>query len=448
MKPRWIDMAPDAEEKQELQFQAWLSAKNIDFINPEAEAKYKERVTLIKDAIQMQKRPRRIPVCPSAGHFPIQHAGISWQDAMYDYEKLTRAWQQYHLEFDPDTCSSPMNIPPGKALEILDFVQYRWAGKSLRADQEYQFVEGQYMRADEYMDLIDDPTGFFLNIFFPRIFGELKALEKFPNLPPVHEIIVVPMAMLRFGMPDVQTALSKLTQAGDEVNRWISHIARGNGALMANGYPLFSAGFSKAPFDVIGDSLRGTQGVLMDMFRKPEELLEACERLTPFMIKYGVASCKAAGHVMPFIPLHKGADGFMSNAQYEKFYWPTLRKVIIGLINEGLVPQLFAEGGYNQRLEIISDLPKGKTVWWFDATDMTRAKETIGKNACIAGNVPLDILCTGNLEDVRAYCKQLIETAGKGGGFIFSTGAGVQGAKTENIKAMIAFAKEHGRYTE
>ena len=102
MKPRWIDMAPDAEEKQELQFQAWLSAKNIDFINPEAEAKYKERVTLIKDAIQMQKRPRRIPVCPSAGHFPIQHAGISWQDAMYDYEKLTRAWQQYHIEQFPD----------------------------------------------------------------------------------------------------------------------------------------------------------------------------------------------------------------------------------------------------------------------------------------------------------------------------------------------------------
>ena len=446
MKQRWIDTAPDAEDKQEQQFQVWLSAKEIDFVNSQAEAKYKERVTLVKDAIQMQKRPARIPVCPSAGHFPIEHAGISWQDAMYDYEKLTQAWQKYHLEFDPDACSSPMNIPPGKALEILDFSQYRWAGQSLRADQEYQFVEREYMTADEYLDLIDDPTGFFLNVFFPRIFGRLKALEKFPNLPPVHEIIVVPMAMLRFGMPDVQSALSTLMQAGDEVNQWISHIARANAALAANGYPLFSAGFSKAPFDVIGDSLRGTQGVLMDMFRKPDELVEACERLTPFMIKYGVASCKAVGHIMPFIPLHKGADGFMSNAQFEKFYWPTLRKVIIGLINEGLVPQLFAEGGYNQRLEIISDLPKGKTLWWFDTTDMARAKATVGKVACLAGNVPLDILCTGSTSDVQAYCKDLMATAGKDGGFILSTGAGVQGAKPENVRAMIAYCKHNGVY--
>ena len=79
---------------------------------------------------------------------------------------------------------------------------------------------------------------------------------------------------------------------------------------------------------------------------------------------------------MVFMPLHKGADGFMSNAQFERFYWPTLRKIAVGLIDAGLVPQLFAEGGSEQRLEIISDLPKGTTLWWFDRTDMARAWRT------------------------------------------------------------------------
>jgi len=213
---------------------------------------------------------------------------------------------------------------------------------------------------------------------------------------------------------------------------------------MGKGFPAFSAGFSKAPFDVIGDSLRGTQGVLTDMFRHPDELKEACERITPFMIKLGVAACKATGHIMPFMPLHKGADGFMSDEQFRTFYWPTLRKVIIGLIDEGIVPQLFAEGGYNQRLEVISDIPKGKTVWWFDTVDMARAKETVGKVSCIAGNVPLSLLCTGTPSDVTSYCKELIETAGKDGGFIFSTGAGMQGAKPANVRAMINAAKEYG----
>ena len=446
MKERWIDVSDQVEEKQEERFQIWLNKDDAPFESEQSRNAYKERVTLLKDAIQMKKPPLRIPVCPSAGHFPIQYAGISWYEAMYDYDKLVHAWEKYHLDFDPDACSSPMGIPAGKVLAALDYTQYKWAGQSLRKDQEYQFVEKEYMKADEYYDLIDDPTGFFLNTFFPRVFGVLEPLVKFPNLPPVHEIVVVPMFAMRFGMPDVQSALSRLMEAGDEVNAWLATCGKGSGVLVGKGYPTYSAGFSKAPFDVIGDSLRGTQGVLTDMFRKPDELLEACERLTPFMIKYGAASCKAAGHIMPFIPLHKGADGFMSNEQFETFYWPTLRKVIIGLINEGLVPQLFAEGSYNRRLEIISDLPKGKTLWWFDATDMATAKETIGKVACIAGNVPLDILCTGSTEDVEGYCHNLIETAGKDGGFILSSGAGLQGAKPENIKTMIDYSKKHGRY--
>jgi uroporphyrinogen-III decarboxylase len=149
---------------------------------------------------------------------------------------------------------------------------------------------------------------------------------------------------------------------------------------------------------------------------------------------------------MPFIPLHKGADGFMSNEQFRTFYWPTLKKVIIGLANEGLVPQLFAEGGYNQRLEVISDLPKGKVVWWFDLTDMAQAKKTIGQTACIAGNVPLSLLCTATPDDVKEYCKKLVDVAATDGGFILSTGAGMQGAKPENVKAMIEFSKQYAVY--
>ena len=136
----------------------------------------------------------------------------------------------------------------------------------------------------------------------------------------------------------------------------------------------------------------------------------------------------------------------MSEEQFLTFYWPTLRKVFIGLIDEGLIPCPFAEGSYNTRLEIISDLPKGKTKWLFDRTDMAMAKETIGKVACIQGNVPLDLMCTGTPDDVRTYCKGLIQTAKKDGGYIFSTGGGLQGAKLENIKAFFEAGIEYGKY--
>jgi uroporphyrinogen-III decarboxylase len=446
MQNRWTTASADADEKQAAQFDAWLAAANIPFETPEAEAAYKQRITLIKDAVQLRKTPHRIPVCPMSGHFPIEYKGISWHDAMYDYEKLTSAWEKYHADFAVDVFSGPRVVPPGRMLESLDFKLYRWAGNGLKATEEYQFVEQEYMRDTEYQELIDDPSGFFLNTYFPRIFGSLKPFESFPMLPPVHEIPMVPPAILPFGKEPMKAALQTLSVAGDEADLWNQHMVRISLKIMGRGVPGFSGGFSKAPFDVIGDSLRGTRGIMMDMFRHKDELIEACERLTPFMVKCGIAACKASGHMMPYLPLHKGADGFMSDAQFKTFYWPTLRKVAMGLIDAGLVPILFAEGGYNDRLEVIGDLPKGKAIWLFDRTDMQRAKVTVGQTCCIAGNVPLDVLCTGTPDDVVRYCKELIDTAGKDGGFILSTGAGMQGAKPKNIAAMVDFSTKYGVY--
>jgi len=444
MKGRFLEISPEAEKRREERFNIWLKGEGIPFAGERAQAAYRERVTLLKDAIQLKHRPARIPVCPSAGFFPMQYAGVTMYDAMYDYQALGKAWEIYHHDFEPDAYNSPTTIVPGRVLDILDLKLYQWPGHGVSKEREYQYVEEEYMKAEEYQDLIDDPTAYFLNVYFPRIFGSLKPLATFPLLPPVNEIpMVIPLAA-PFGAEAMKEAFASLGKAGEEALRWRAAVRDMSDRIMGKGFPAFSGGFTKAPFDVIGDSLRGTKGVLLDMFRFPDELKEACERLIPSMIKIAVAACRVSGHIMPFIPLHKGADGFMSQDQFRTFYWPSLRKLIIGLANEGLVPQLFAEGGYNERLEVISDVPKGKVVWWFDRTDMKRAKETVGRVACVAGNVPLDLLCTGTPDEVKTYCRELIDIAGSEGGFILSTGAGMQGSRKENVKAMIEFCKEYG----
>ncbi len=361
MKERWIEMAPDAGEKQEKQFETWLSGEGIPFLGPEAEEKYRWRVTLLKDAIELKKPPQRVPVCPSAGFFPIEYGGITFYDAMYDYQALSRVWNRYCDDFAPDAYNPPTTVISGRVCDLLDFKLYRWPGHGLAKNREFQFVEGEYMTANEYQDLIDDPSGFCMNVYLPRVFGSLRPWEKMPPLPTIHEIASVISGALPFGMPEVQAAYKNLMEAGSEALRWRAALLDLNGSIMGKGYPSFSGGGSFAPFDTIGDTMRGTAGVMMDMYRHPDELLEACERLTPFMIKRGVTGAKESGHSMVFMPLHKGADGFMSDKQFRDFYWPTLKKVIIGLINEGLVPQLFAEGSYSSRLEVISrSCPKAK----------------------------------------------------------------------------------------
>jgi uroporphyrinogen-III decarboxylase len=136
----------------------------------------------------------------------------------------------------------------------------------------------------------------------------------------------------------------------------------------------------------------------------------------------------------------------MSDEQFRTFYWPTLRKVILGLVEQGLIPFLFAEGRYGSRLEAVSDLPKGKTVWLFDQTDMARAKETIGRVACIQGNVPLSLMHAGTPREVEAYTRRLLEVAAPGGGLIVDLGAVADSGRDENLHAMIRTVKEYGVY--
>ncbi len=204
--------------------------------------------------------------------------------------------------------------------------------------------------------------------------------------------------------------------------------------------------FCKAPFDTIGDTLRGTKGIIMDMFRRPEQLLEAIDVVTDFTIRQTIATANATQAITAFFPLHKGADGFMSPKQFEKFYWPSLKKVISALINEGIRPELFAEGSYDSRLESVNEFSKGAVGWLFDKTDMARAKKILGSTCCISGNVPSSLMVTGSPKEVKEYCRKLIEVCAPGGGFILAGGAQVNKGNPDNLHAMMEVAKEYGKY--
>ncbi len=443
MDKNWNEMTLD--EKREERFRRWLSPKGVDFISPEAGAMYRERVMRLQNVIQL-KLPDRVPVYPAIGFFPAYYAGITPEEAMYDYDKLSMAWKKYLFDFMPDVFPGAAVPGSGRAFDTLNYKMYKWPGNGLPPEQPYQTIEGEYMTADEYDDLIQDPTYFWMRILLPRIFGTLEPFKYLPQVVYSMEMAFSGGFIAPFGMPQVQDAFETLFEAGREALKWRAAVGKTNKYAIEAGFPIPTGGATKAPFDVIGDTLRGTRGIMFDMFRQPDKLLEAMERLTPLMIKMGVSGAAASGNPLIFIPLHKGADGFMSEDQFNTFYWPTLKKVVLGLIEEGLVPYLFAEGGYESRLEIIKDLPEGSVLWKFDLMDMEKAKATVGKTACIEGNVPVSLMATSEPDKVTEYCRNLIDTVGKDGGFILSTGAPMDTAKPENVHALIESVKEYGIY--
>lgn len=184
---------------------------------------------------------------------------------------------------------------------------------------------------------------------------------------------------------------------------------------------------------------------MIDMYRNPDQLLQACEKVTPWQIQAGVDGARAAGASIVAIFPHKGFKGLMSDEQYKTFYWPTFRKVILGIIDAGLTPFIFTEGDYTSRLEIIKDVPKRKVVYHIEK-DIFKAKEVLGDVACLTGGPPSSLLCTGTIEEVKDYCKKLIDVVGKGGGYILNPEVPLMDENPENVKAMTDFFKEHGVY--
>ncbi len=439
----WSELTP--KQKQEERFKKWLSPPDVDFITPEAEKAYKQRVTRFIKAIKLEE-PDRVPVMLPVGNFPAYYAGYDLKTVMNDYDAMKESWLKFMYDFgDMDTFGGPGLILPAKALEIIDHKIHIWPGHGLPDDiPSYQFVEKEYIKANEYEKLIQDPTDFWMRSFMSRIAGALKPLAQMPQLTAFVGIPIFYLAS--FGNPEIQSAYKAMMKAGEEVMRWQQVLGEISMIAISAGYPPFSGGFSGAPFDMLSDMCRGTTGTMLDMYRQPEKIHEAMEKLVPITVKEAVANADASISPIVMMPLHKGDRTFMSDDHFNTFYWPTFRKVLLGMIEEGLVPMPFAEGNYIPRLKFIKDTPRASMIWYFEHMDMTKAKTELGDTSCITGNLPVSVMTTGTPQEVKNGCRKLIETCAPGGGYILSAAASVDKGNMENLRAMMDAAKEYGTY--
>ena len=410
------------------------------------ETLYEERTKRVLDAVELRV-PDRVPFMPFINFFHAKYGGITCEEAMYDYDKLAAAARKTIMDFEPDTYNNPfVLLALGPILEGLDCKYLRWPGGGLSPHRSYQFVEQEYVKAEEYDDLLFDPTGFMLRQFLPRAYGALEPLQQLPPLPSLYYTRFL-TGTAAFASPEVAGALDALVKAGTEAREVLIRAKAFVDEMTALGFPSQSGGVAYAPFDYIGDFLRGTRGIMLDMYRLQDKLLEALEKVIPFILQGAIAVARTTGVPFIFMPLHKGLDGFMSLDQFKAFFWPSLKRVILSLIEEGFIPTVLWEGDCTSRLEAIRDIPKGKAIYWFEQTDIFKAKAILGDTVCIRGNVPATLLCVGSPRDVEAYCKKLIDVVGKGGGFILDGAIGIpDDARPENVKAMADTARKYGVY--
>jgi hypothetical protein len=431
------------EEKRQNRLKDYVSGKGIKFRDAKAEKMYHERVDRQLKA-NMCQEPDRVPVTLPTANYPAYYVGSNFKTMMYDYKACVAAWRKFIIDFydDMDSFMGPGFTFSGRVMDIMDYKNFVWPGHGIGDDvNTYQFVEAQYMRADEYDAFLKDPSDFGFRVITPRVVGALEPLKYFP---PLNTLMGFPMSLTySFARPDMREAFKKIITAGEELEKQQKILMEFNLEALELGFPEVMGGLGVAPFDVLGDFLRGTAGTSIDMYRQPERLLETIDMITEINIK---SLTSTYGNMVSF-PLHKGDDTFMSRKQFEKFYWPSLKKTIDALIEEGIMVSLFAEGAYNERLEYIGDFPKGWVTWMFDKTDMAKAKKMIGNTCCIAGNVPGSTVITGTPGQVKEECRRLIEICAPGGGYILTGGCPATETKNpDNFRAFMEAAREYGVY--
>jgi hypothetical protein len=443
----WAQLTP--EQKREKRFDLLLNPKGIKFDNPQAERNYKTRMQRLIDVYKV-KEPDRVPASINASVLPARLYGLDGKTTMYDYDKSIAAWSKFNDEYAEklDTFTSLSMVLPASIYDLIDFKLYVYPGHGLPDSAlSQQFVESENMRDDDYDYLIRDPSDFFLRVYLPRVFGIFKPYQ---YMAPLYSLVELPHSyFMPFARPEFQETWQKFSKIGREISRWGQIVGKYNRRGAEMGFPVLGMGaFGKAPFDTIGDTLRGTRGIMKDMYSQPDKLLKALDVIADMTINAVITAANATGGLIATFPLHKGADGWMSQKQFETFYWASFKKVIDAVIKEGIIVTCFAEGGYNTRLETINQFPKGSVHWWFDMTDMAKAKKVLGDSCSIQGNVPVSLLVTGTPKDVKECCRNLIVDCAPGGGFILSAGANSDEAKIENLVAMAEAVREYGIYNK
>jgi len=144
---------------------------------------------------------------------------------------------------------------------------------------------------------------------------------------------------------------------------------------------------------------------------------------------------------------HKTAT-LMSPEHFRRFILPGFREVVANIRACGALCVKHSDGNIWAVLddivgcgvEGVGPLEPGASM------DLAEVKRRYPK-LCVVGNVDVDLLCRGCVEEVRQATRELIERVSPGGRHILSSGNSITAAvRPENFRAMVETAREIGRY--
>jgi uroporphyrinogen-III decarboxylase len=181
-----------------------------------------------------------------------------------------------------------------------------------------------------------------------------------------------------------------------------------------------------------------------DLYYRPEKIHAALRRMTDDIIDEGLKTTQHSDRKINFLVCERGSAYHYPLDIFENFWMKYVKEIIEAWFSEGIVTNFHLDTDWTKNLPSFKkNLPKHSFILELDSTtDLINAREIMGDHCCIKGDVPATLLSLGTPEDVDAYCRKMIRTVGRNGGYILASGCEVPiDTKKENFLAMLNAAK-------
>lgn len=372
-------------------------------------------------------RPDCVPLRPFAAEFTATHTGMTCQQVTHDYNQAFEAVIRCCRDYDWDAAVPNMVYVWTGLTQSAGLRYYATPGVEVGPDVGFQYREPEqdnaWMLREEYDELIADPVAFLFNRWLPRVSAEHAASPMRRDLA----LIKSTWAMANY-----------FSAFGPQIER----MREETGTVSA------ISGMLKAPLDVLADKFRGYLGLAFDLKEIPDKVAAACRALMPHLAHIALSGLDPNRQIPIPIWMHRGCVPFISHEHFNTLYWPTLRPIVEAIWSRGNQVLFYAEGKWDAHLDAFAELPAGSIVYHIDRGDPRLCAQKLGSKFCLSGGIPNALLAFGTTDQVKAKCKELIDTCGQNGGYIMDASAIMQNDSTvANVRAMTEFTREYGVYS-
>ena len=364
-------------------------------------SKYDDNLELIRRAIRCEP-VERIPVVPCANAYYAKSQGVLLKDYINDFDLACETNLKELKRIGADGTQNVIFSPYLLGTQWLSKAQYPGAG--LADNDMWQMAEAENMKFEDYEDIKKMGWDAWQKKFIAeKCDNNWEVLEPF--------FAANPKAYARFheeGIPCICDF------------------------LMITPFEYFCGGRSLECF------------FMDDLMEEPELMHEIFDMVLESNLKTYRQQIIDTHALGVWIGGWRSGPDLVSPNMIDEFVWPAFEAYYNLCIEMDVIPIFHLDSNWTLALDKFQRFQEKTYILALDSkTDIRKAREVLGKNVCILGDVPCELLTFGTTDEVKDYVTKLLDDIGPWG-VIIASGCDIPSdAKPENVLAMSEAAHDY-----